>query len=81
MTVHHQFTFSSFTPGRENIFDNFVNPHSTPKNATEGQIIQAHSDWEQFRMSLFVAVVPTIADDKMGFWVIEVKIPIPEHDL
>jgi hypothetical protein len=48
LTVHHQFTFSSFSPGRKNLLDNFVNPTEVPKNATEHQRIQAHSDWEQW---------------------------------
>lgn len=83
MTVHHQFTFSSFTPGRKNIFDNFVNPHSVENNATEAQIIQAHSDWEQFRTFPFYIAFQSSqvkADDKMVYLVIEAKIPIHVHD-
>jgi hypothetical protein len=56
ITVHHQFTFSSFTPGRKYLIDNFVGPSVTgvtAKNATEAQLIQAHNDWEQWRMSPF----------------------------
>jgi len=54
ITVHHQFTFSSFTPGRKNLIDNFVGPSvtDTAKNATEAQLIRAHSDWEQWREPL-----------------------------
>jgi hypothetical protein len=48
ITVQHQFTFSSFSPGRKNLLDNFVNPIMTEKNATGAQLTLAHSDWEQW---------------------------------
>ncbi|WWC88183.1 uncharacterized protein L201_003088 [Kwoniella dendrophila CBS 6074] len=47
LPVNFTLRFSSLTPARVNILDNFVNTHRVTHNATEYEVAALHSDWEQ----------------------------------
>ncbi|WVR05554.1 hypothetical protein IAU60_002573 [Kwoniella sp. DSM 27419] len=47
MRVNYTIRFSSLTPARVSLLDNFVNQHRVPHNATELDKAELHNMWEQ----------------------------------